>query len=333
MKPNSNALAHIGTDIQEAAAHLRAGALVAIPTETVYGLAGNGCNGDAVAAIFLTKNRPQFNPLILHVADLEAAAALTQGWPPLATTLAKAFWPGPLTLLLPRNENVPDIVTAGSPLVAVRIPQHPLTLKLLHAIDFPLAAPSANPSGYISPTQAQHVDAQLGDRIPYILDGGETTVGIESTIIGFDDAENPLLYRKGGLALDKIEAITGPLRPAQTADHKPETPGQLAKHYAPQTLLLATSNIHKLRVQYAHKKIGILAFRAPQPDVPAEHQIVLSPQGNTAEAAQKLFAAMRHLDALELDLILAEYAPENGLGPAINDRLDRASYDGRKAME
>lgn len=320
--------AEIGFEIERAKEILKSGGLVAIPTETVYGLAANGFDGQAVARIFLAKNRPNFNPLILHVADIGAAKSLTKDWPPLATRLAEAFWPGPLTLLLPRSKKVPDLVTAGSPLVAVRMPSHPLALSLLATLDFPLAAPSANPSGYISPTSPQHVFEQLGDQIPYILDGGHTTVGIESTIIGFSEEGAALLYRLGGQDIAAIEAITGPLAPAKKENHKPATPGRLERHYAPLTSF-ELGKIDQLIPQFKEKRIGILSFSKERPNVDSVHQRILSVDGDTVEAAHNLFRMMRELDALDLDVILAEKAPDQGLGPAINDRLHRASYDSR----
>jgi L-threonylcarbamoyladenylate synthase len=312
--------------ISHAKKALEAGKLVAIPTETVYGLAANGLDEQAVTRIFLAKNRPQFNPLILHIGNIQQAESLISSWNNKSRLLAEAFWPGPLTLLMPRSPLVPDLVTAGSPLVAVRMPKHPLTLKLLQALDFPLAAPSANPSGYISPTSAAHVREQLGDKVSYILDGGEAGIGIESTIIGFDEAGNPLLYRLGGLALEAIEAVAGPVTKAGLEDHKPATPGRLEKHYAPVTAFIVGSPT-ELLWQYRTKNIGVLAWNAVWPGVAVAKQRVLSSSGDTAEAARNLFRMMRELDAMGLDVILTEKAPPEGLGPAINDRLRRASYD------
>ncbi|MFK7973147.1 MAG: L-threonylcarbamoyladenylate synthase [Bacteroidia bacterium] len=322
----------IGSDSQIAREALQQGKLVAIPTETVYGLAANAYDEKAVTGIFLAKNRPSFNPLILHVYDVDQAQSFTGEWPQAAVKLAKTFWPGPLTLLLPRDATiVPDLVTAGSPLVAVRVPAHPVTRELLKMLDFPLAAPSANPSGYISPTTAQHVHQQLGDKVSYILEGGQATVGIESTIIGFDQDGNPLLYRLGGLSLSSIEDCVGPLRTARDEHHKPATPGRLARHYAPETaFILGSREALQQRKIDISEKVAILAFEKPWPNIPNEHQRVLSLTGDTAEAARNLFRMMRELDALGLSLILAEEAPQEGLGPAINDRLFRASYDTRE---
>ncbi|MBX2928208.1 MAG: threonylcarbamoyl-AMP synthase [Saprospiraceae bacterium] len=313
----------IGTDIEQAAALLRAGELVAIPTETVYGLAGNALNEATVTRIFEVKNRPYFDPLIVHVPNLERLEALSRSFPPLARRLAEAFMPGPLTLLLPRTDAIPDLVTAGLPLAAFRVPEHPVAQALLAQLDFPLAAPSANPFGYISPTTAQHVAQQLGEKIPYILDGGACTVGLESTIIGFED-DAVVVYRKGGLAVEAIEAVAGPMRLRPHSSSNPAAPGMLKSHYAPGAPLVL-GELNELTQQYSAAHTGILAFRQGVPGIPAERQVVLSPAGDMAEAARRLFAALRHLDGLGLEIILAELVPEEGLGRAVNDRLRRAA--------
>ncbi|RMG70137.1 MAG: L-threonylcarbamoyladenylate synthase, partial [Bacteroidetes bacterium] len=238
--------------------------------------------------------------------------------------LAKACWPGPLTLLLPRTERIPDLVTAGKPRVAIRIPRHPLTLALLQQLDFPLAAPSANPFGYISPTEAAHVAAQLGNRIPYILDGGAAGIGVESTIVGMDEREGQVeVFRLGGMALEDIEALVGPvsLRKGHTED--PTASGMLKSHYAPGTRL-QIGNPAALLPGLAGQRVGVLAFRQA-PALPVAMIEVLSPRGDLGEAAQRLFGAMRRLDAARLDHIIAEPVPDHGLGRAINDRLQRAS--------
>jgi len=313
----------IGTDINYAIQLLKAGAVVAIPTETVYGLAGNAFSPKAVSTIFEVKNRPSFDPLIVHTSSFERIAAFTTDMPDAARQLARRFMPGPLTLLLPKSASIPDIVTAGLPRVAVRIPAHRTAQELLAALDFPLAAPSANPFGYISPTTARHVEDQLGDKIPYILDGGPCQVGVESTIVGFEEGQ-VVVYRKGGIAVEEIEAVAGPVlvRPHSSSD--PAAPGMLKSHYAPSAPLVL-GNIENLLSQYQGKKTGTVTFRKAVPGIPAERQLVLSPAGNLAEAARNLFAGMRRLDALQLDAILAELLPEEGLGRAINDRLRRAA--------
>lgn len=313
----------IGKDLNYAIQLLNAEAVVAIPTETVYGLAGNALSPRAVSTIFEVKNRPSFDPLIVHTSHLERISALATEMPEAARQLARRFMPGPLTLLLPRSGLIPDIVTAGSPRVAVRIPAHPLTQELLAALDFPLAAPSANPFGYISPTTARHVEDQLGDKIPYILDGGPCRVGLESTIVGFEDGQ-VVVYRKGGIAVEDIEAVAGPVLVRPHSSSNPAAPGMLKSHYAPSAPVVL-GDIRRLLPRYPGKKAGTIAFRAPIPGIPEERQLVLSPAGDLAEAARNLFAGMRRLDAQGLDVILAELLPEQGLGRAINDRLRRAA--------
>jgi L-threonylcarbamoyladenylate synthase len=313
----------IGTDWQRAKHLLEEGAVVAIPTETVYGLAGNAWNEAAVSEIFQVKNRPSFDPLIVHTSSLERAESFVQEIPPAAYQLAKTFMPGPLTLLLPKNEKIPDLVTAGSSLVAVRVPKHPLTLQLLSAIDFPLTAPSANPFGYISPTTAQHVADQLGDQIPYILDGGPCQVGIESTIVGFEDGQG-VVYRKGGLAVEAIQDVIGPVQVKAHSSSNPQAPGMLKSHYAP-GVPFEVGDLHELWKKHRDKKVGAITFQNPHPEIPLERQIILSPSGDLKEAAQQLFAGMRQLDKQSLEIIIAEWLPEQGLGRAINDRLKRAA--------
>ncbi|NUN99627.1 MAG: threonylcarbamoyl-AMP synthase [Saprospiraceae bacterium] len=313
----------IGTDISHAIALLQQGKLVAIPTETVYGLAGNALDEATVSSIFEAKNRPTFDPLIIHIADWRHAARWVQAIPEKAEALAKAFLPGPLTLLLPKRPIIPDLVTAGSPFVAIRVPAHPMARKILEALDFPLAAPSANPFGYISPTTAEHVAQQLGEKIPYILDGGPCQIGLESTIVGFE-SEAPVVFRKGGIPIEAIEQIIGPVTVQEHSSSNPTAPGMLLSHYAPGTPLVL-GNLKELALKHSGLKVGVLAFREPLPGLPPDRQIVLSAKGDFAEAAQHLFAGLRYLDGLDLDLIFAELLPEARLGRAINDRLRRAA--------
>lgn len=315
----------IGKNIADALSLLLRNELVAIPTETVYGLAGNAFNDEAVAKIFAAKNRPSFDPLIVHTSSWSKLEEIVQNIPSQAHSLADAFMPGPLTLLLPKQDIIPDIVTAGSPIVAVRIPQHPLTLKLLERLPFPLAAPSANPFGYISPTNPQHVAQQLGDKIGYILDGGPCTVGVESTIVGFE-AGQCTVFRKGGIAVEAIEALIGPVVVRAQSTSNPQAPGMLQSHYAPKVPLFL-GDIESLLSQYSGQQIGIISFQKKFAGIPAQQQVVLSEQGDFTEAARGLFAGMRHLDNLPLDVILAELLPERDLGRAINDRLRRAASE------
>lgn len=322
--------ARIGTAIGEAVRWLKAGELVAIPTETVYGLAGNALQADAVARIFEVKNRPSFDPLIVHTDSAEKVPALVSSFPEQARRLLKIFAPGPLTLLLPRSALIPDLVTAGSPRVAIRIPNHPVVLELLHQLDFPLAAPSANPFGYISPTSAEHVMDQLGDRIPYILDGGPCEVGVESTIIGWEGEDAiPTIWRKGGIPVEDIIDVLGPVVLKSESTSNPQAPGTLKSHYAPRKPLVLGA-LDQLLEQYAEQHPALLLFGEPfRQEVPAGHQFQLSSKGDIGEAAQRLFAGLRILDGLpEAEVILASPLPEKGLGMAINDRLRRASYRG-----
>ena len=317
----------IGIDIRKAATLLTEGELVAIPTETVYGLAANALNEDAVLKIYAAKNRPQFNPLIMHVASFELAKQYIKDIPAEAEQLAAAFWPGPLTMLFNKQQNVPDLVTAGSKRVAIRVPDHALTLQLLLQITFPVAAPSANPSGYVSPTAAQHVYEGLHNKIPYILDGGECGVGVESTIVGWNEEGEIELYRLGGIAVEQIEAVIGKkIKHHKKVSDNPNTPGQLKSHYATHTPLYL-GNINTLLSQFAGKKIIIINFKQHHPSLPDNQQLILSKAGSMEEAAKNLFRVLRKVDTMNADVILAELLPDEGLGKAVNDRLERAQHD------
>jgi len=299
--------------IAEAAGVLHAGGLVAMPTETVYGLAGDARDDHAVARIYAAKNRPSFNPLIVHLPDLDAVgryAVLT----PEARALAAAFWPGPLTMVLPLREGagLSPLVTAGLPTVAVRVPAHPLARELLRVAGLPVAAPSANPSGRVSPTRAAHVMAGLAGRIEAVLDGGACAVGVESTILGLDGP--PALLRPGGVTVEAVEAVLGhalvlPGDPAQ-----PKAPGQLASHYAPEARV-------RLNATGAQPGEILVGFGAVAGD------LSLSESGDPVEAAARLFHLLREADALAGPGGAIAFAPvpETGLGRAINDRLRRAA--------
>lgn len=315
-------MADIGKDITRAQQLLLDGHLVAIPTETVYGLAANALNEKAVLEIFKAKNRPHFDPLIVHVSGLAQAETLVESIPDIVKTLTQKFWPGPLTVLLPKKEIVPDLVTSGLNTVGLRCPDHTLTLELLKNLPFPLAAPSANPFGYVSPTTPQHVNEQLGDKVSYILDGGECRVGIESTILGFENT--PTVYRLGGLTLEALEPITGPLHVQLNSSSNPHAPGQLQSHYAPRKKILLGTREQLLAHSYL--KAGTIVFQNQLPGISDVKQVILSPSGNLEEAAQHLFAALRQLDKTDVEIILAELVPETGLGRAINDRLRRAAH-------
>lgn len=315
-------MAEIGTDIEKAARLLEQEELVAIPTETVYGLAGNALNKTSVTRIFSVKKRPQFDPLIVHVPDLVKAEEYVAEIPEAVKVLADKFWPGPLTFLLKKKSIIPDLVTSGLPTVGIRCPDQPLTRKLLQKLSFPLAAPSANPFGYVSPTRPEHVEEQLGSSISYILDGGPCTVGIESTIIGFENSE-PVVYRLGGLSLENIESVIGKVRLMTHSTSNPKAPGQLKSHYAPAKKVVL-GNIEELLQQYPAHRTGLLTF---QRDYNSPFQFILSPSGKPEEAAQNLFEALRAFDKMPVDTILTELVPDTGLGKAINDRLRRAAAE------
>lgn len=316
-------MATIGKDIAQAAKLLSDNELVAIPTETVYGLAANALRPEAVVKIFEAKQRPFFDPLIIHISSLSELDKYAVNIPAIAYKLAERFWPGPLTMVLQRKSIVPDIVTAGLDTVGIRCPSHPLTLSLLQNLGFPLAAPSANPFGYVSPTTAKHVQDQLGDVIPYILDGGPSEIGVESTIVGFENGE-PVIYRLGGLSIEELEEITGNISFILNSSSDPLAPGQLKSHYAPGKPVVI-GDIPSLVHMYSGSQIGIISFKEEYHASGIARSWVLSPSGSLKEAAQKLFSALREADRSDIDIVIAEKFPEEGLGRAINDRLKRAA--------
>jgi len=303
--------------IARAAALIRGGRLVAFPTETVYGLGGDATDDRAVAAIFAAKERPRFNPLIVHAESAERAFALgTFG--DVARTLAARFWPGPLTLVVERSRPSPLslLACAGLSTVALRVPAHPVAQAVLRAAGRPVAAPSANPSGRLSPTRAEHVEAALGSRVAMVLDGGPTPLGVESTVIDATGAA-PVLLRPGALARQALEAVTGPLGVAAADPRAPRSPGQLERHYAPRTPL-------RLGADAPRPGEALLAF-GPRVPAGAAKALNLSPAGDTTEAAANLFAMLHELDAGGFAGIAVMPVPDEGLGEAINDRLGRAA--------
>ncbi len=317
-------MAPISKDIQKASEILKHDELVAIPTETVYGLAGNGLSETAVKKIFELKQRPLFNPLILHTYSLEQIERFVSYIPEKAQKLAQTFWPGSLTLVLDKKDTVPDIITAGKDTVAVRIPDHPLTLELLKTLDFPLAAPSANPFGCISPTQAEHVTSYFPEGLQLVLDGGACKNGIESTIVGFEGDE-PIIYRLGSIATEDIINTIGGVTVINKNEDNPEAPGMLSRHYAPETTTYLVDDIQSFITSHPNKKIGAITFHQ-HIDLPNIQSLaILSPKKDLKEAASNLYATMHKLDQLDLDIIVAERFPEQGLGKSINDRLDRAT--------
>ncbi len=314
-----------GTDVSMAAQFLREGQLVAIPTETVYGLAANALNPDAVLSVFEAKGRPAFNPLIVHVRNAQEFSVYAKEVPELVMRLAEKFSPGPLTFVLPKKDIIPDIVTGGGDTVALRVPGHPLTLQLLKQLDFPLAAPSANPFGYISPVTALHVMEQLEGKVAYILDGGPSMIGIESTVVTVEEGKLVVL-RLGGVAIEDLEEVAGEveLRINQSSD--PKSPGQLKSHYAPR-IPLELGVIGELLERHRGKKKAVLTLQKnwDEPEIVAQEK--LSVGGDLREAARNLFAALRRLDNSDAEVILAERVPYSGLGAAINDRLERAAAE------
>lgn len=311
--------------IRRAAESIRTGGLVAFPTETVYGLGGDALNPEAVAKIFAVKRRPRFDPLIVHVSDPGMLDRIVAGVSNDAQKLIAAFWPGPLTVLFPKRRIVPDLVTAGLPTVAVRIPAHPVARALIQEANTPIAAPSANPFGYVSPTTAQHVADGLGEGLDVILDGGSCPIGVESTIVSLV-GPHPILLRPGGITLDRLEAVLG-----MTIDTAPTvsallSPGRLPRHYAPRTAVTLLASPSECPDVLGAERVGLLAVTPPSRLVPRLTAVeILSESGDLAEAAHRLFAALRRLDDLRLDRLYIAPCEERGLGAAIMDRLRRCA--------
>jgi L-threonylcarbamoyladenylate synthase len=309
--------------IAEAAAVLRQGGLVAFPTETVYGLGANAFDARAVARVFEVKARPSFDPLIVHLASARDLARVSPTADPRVGALAARFWPGPLTLVLARSPEVPDLVTSGLDTVGVRVPAHPAAHALIEAAGVPVAAPSANPFGYVSPTTAAHVAELLGRAVDLVLDGGACRVGVESTILSLA-ADPPVILRPGGTPREDLEEALGLVLEVAGPAERPSAPGQLLKHYATHTPLRILTGAAG-PAPPAPARVGLLAFGPTAAAVGYADVEVLAPDGSAATAAANLFAALRRLDGAGLDLILAEACAEAGLGHAIMDRLRRAS--------
>lgn len=314
----------VSKDINKAVTLLNKEDVVAIPTETVYGLAGNIYSEKAIHKIFEIKQRPLFNPLIVHVHSLEKAEELVSDFPEKARQLAKAFWPGSLTLVLKKKPAIPDLITAGKNTVAIRVPNHPVALQLLQELPFPLAAPSANPFGCISPTKASHVERYFKNSISMVLEGGDCKNGIESTIIGFENNE-PVLYRLGSISLEDIMDVVGTVKIKNKKDIAPDAPGMLERHYAPKTKTYLVEDVELFIQDYKSKKIGVIRFSESKQLPNIEILEVLSKSGDLKEAASKLYGTLHNLDTLNLDMIVAEVFPDYGLGKSINDRLLRAT--------
>jgi L-threonylcarbamoyladenylate synthase len=305
--------------IKKAASIIREGGLVTFPTETVYGLGANAFDAMAVAKIFEVKRRPSFDPIIVHVADFEDVGRLCRKVDERMKALIKRFWPGPLTLILPKSDIVPDIVTAGLETVAVRMPSHCVALELINEAKVPIAAPSANLFGCLSPTQAVHVAEQIQEEIDLIIDGGKCPIGIESTVL--DLTSKPTILRPGGLPLEEIEKVIGKVE-LSILSKRPRSPGQLPRHYSPRTPLKILKN-KNFNVQKG-TRTGLLAFKPPKDEMVFERIEFLSTSGNLREAASNFFSCLHRLDKAGLDIIYAEPVPEVGLGRAIMDRLRKA---------
>ena len=316
--------------IEYAAAIIRRGGLVVFPTETVYGLGADARNPRAVARIFAAKQRPRFDPLIVHIHDCGQLEQIAEPLPDDARKLIEKFWPGPLTVVVAKKEIIPDIVTSGLPSVAVRMPDNRIALSLIESAQTPVAAPSANKFGHISPTCAAHVREQFGEEIDVILDDGPCTVGVESTIIGFI-ADPPVMLRPGGIPLEDIRRVIGDVHVPARSSLTNASPGRQLRHYAPATPL--AMGAAPLLLPGLRK--GLLSFRAPPPHATKEYAAieVLSEEGDLREAACNLFAALRRLDSMGLDIIVTSSVPNQGLGLAINDRLHRASQSRKRNGE
>ena len=326
MKPEARARLYPGTtaNLRTLARALRRGELVAVPTETVYGLAANALDAKACRAIFRAKGRPSTDPLIVHLAGLEHWERLCRP-NEAAIRLAQAFWPGPLTIVLPKTDAIPEVVTAGRDSVALRMPAHPLFRRLLRLAEVPLAAPSANPFGYVSPTTAAHVDASLGHRIPHILQGGAARIGLESTIVDLRNPKRPRLLRPGAITRKQLEDVLGrrvsvPKHPRKETGAAQVAPGMLKRHYSPRTPVKLHARLE--RVPPAPDAAVFLsgAGRARGANI-----FWLDPKGDLRGAARRLFAVLREADAKGFRTLHAELAPAGGLGDAINDRLRRAA--------
>ncbi len=312
----------ITTNTDKAKQVLENDGIIGFPTETVYGLAGNALSEKAIRSIFQLKNRPLDNPLIVHVSSLDKIEFITENMPNKAHQLADKFWPGPLTLLLKKSDKISDLVTAGQETVAVRIPNHPIALKLLESLDFPLVAPSANPYQSISPTSAKHVADYFENELTLVLDGGFCEKGLESTIVGFED-DDVVIYRLGSIPLEDIEACVGKVK--MNTGHDLKSPGMAKKHYSPKTPLIVTKNIEEVLQRLDNRKRSIVCFDQLPNVQEMENTIFYSFHGDLDFAASRLYSLLHELDDQNLDILIFEEFPNIGLGKTINDRIKRAS--------
>ena len=305
--------------IEKALAILRGGDIVAFPTETVYGLGADALNPYAVAKIFEVKKRPKFDPLIVHIGDRHWLSTLAGHVPAEIMRLTDRFWPGPLTVILPKKSIIPDIVTAGLTTVGIRMPSHPVALNLIKALQNPIAAPSANPFGYMSPTKAGHVAKMLKDRLPLILDGGDSVFGIESTIVSCRDGRVHI-HRHGAITIEELEEVVSTVS-EKRGDGACESPGELPFHYAPSRPLKIIASIDEIK----NTSASLLAFRKPSGEPGVKYIRILSPNGDLREAAANFFSYLIELDSHDVDVIYAEKIPEQGIGKAMMERLRKAS--------
>ena len=313
----------VGKSIKESINNLKKGKIVVIPTETVYGLGVNALDQDAVDKVFKLKKRPYYDPLICHTDSINKVKEFVKTFPRKAEILAKNFWPGPLTILLEKKKIIPDITTSKLKRVGFRIPNNKLTLSILEKINFPVAAPSANPFGYISPTLPKHILSMFKNDISYILDDGGCDVGIESTIVGFENKKT-LVYRVGGITIEKLEKVIGKVEIFKKNITFPESSGMLKNHYSPKKDLII-GEIRTLIKKYKNNKIGILSYNKYYEGVNFKNQIILSKNLNLEEASRNLYKSLHSLDSMNIDLILTSLLPNNGIGESINDRIIKAS--------
>lgn len=312
-----------GDSLEKAAQLLKEGEVVAIPTETVYGLAANALDEAAVEKIFKVKNRPGHNPLIVHIGKRSDLDRLVQTIDPIQEILIERFWPGPLTILFEKSGLVPKQVTAGLPTVGIRMPSHPVARKLLDLVEFPLAAPSANPSGLISPTNADIVRDYFKDLGIYVLDGGNSDQGLESSIVSVDQGVIRV-HRLGTISLEDLESLQFPILMDMHNEAKPVAPGMMSKHYSPRNPSVITDRIETWLSENPHKKVAVLSFSKPVTGSNVLMCLALSPKGDFKEAAKNLYSYLYALDRINPDVILCERVSDYGIGKAINDRLSRA---------
>jgi L-threonylcarbamoyladenylate synthase len=309
------------SSIARAVSLLASGEIVAFPTETVYGLGADAFNGKAVAKIFELKKRPHFDPLIVHIARLEWIKDIASHIPSRASLLMEQFWPGPLTIILPRQMKVPDIVTAGLATVGIRMPKHPVALNLIEQLGSPVAAPSANPFGYMSTTKAIHVASLFDSHLPLVLDGGPSSYGIESTIVSLLDDGPITLHRHGSISIEELKAVVGDVVERNPGSNQCEAPGELPYHYAPHTPLVIVSGPEEI----ATEDSAFLSLSPPDKPVKSRIQRILSPSGDIRQGAVNFFSFLIELDQEETRVIYVQKIPEKGLGRAMMERLRKAA--------